>query len=137
MARSAITKEARARIIDRFINDPKMSKEGFKDEIRPHYIPDYEKLKEQDIGRIANRMAASVRDENGRREIFAIEEDGEQKLIYVEKSKDLGDIRKVYESLVKTKKGLNPSIKKVFKHGMEVAGQLSLDFKATNKIKKG
>lgn len=133
MAKSAITKEARARIIDHFLDNPKMSKEEFKDEIRPHYIPDYEKLKEQDIGRIANRMAASVRDENGNREIFAIEEDGEQKLIYVEKSRNLQDIKTVYKSLVKAKKGLNPSIRKVYKHGLEVAGQQKFDFRKIDK----
>lgn len=128
MAQSALSKKAREVIIDKFTNNPKMSKEELIDEIRPHYIPDMHKLVEQDLGRIANRLAANVRDENGRREIFAIEENNERKLIYVEKSQDLNDVKKVYNYLVKAKKGLNPSIKKVLHRGWELAGQLSMDF---------
>lgn len=111
MAKGALTKKAREVIISKFEDKPKMSKVELMDEIRPHYIPNIDKLIEQDIGRIANRLVASVRDQNGSREIFAIKEQDERKLIYVDKSNDLLDIKKVYQSLVSTKKGLNPSIK--------------------------
>lgn len=129
MGRGALSKKAREVIIGKFEDSPKMSKAELVDEIRPHYVPDVKKLIEQDLGRIANRLAASVRDENGRREIFAIEESEERKLIYVEKSQSLEDIKSVYKSLVKAKKGLNPSIKKVLHKGVELAGQQSLDFR--------
>lgn len=128
MARSALTKRAREVIIEKFEASPKMSKQELMDEIRPHYIPDIKKLIDQDLGRIANRLAASVRDQNGRREIFAIEEDHERKLIYVDKSRNLSDVRRVYKSLVTAKKGLNPSIKKVYQKGTELAGQQRFEF---------
>lgn len=128
MARSALTKRAREVIIEKFKTSPKMSKQELMDEIRPHYIPDIKKLIDQDLGRIANRLAASVRDQNGQREIFAIQEDHERKLIYVDKSQSLSDVRRVYNSLVTAKKGLNPSIKKVYQKGMELAGQQRFEF---------
>jgi len=129
LGKSVLTKRAREVIVEKFTDNPKMTKDELVDEIRPHYIPDLRKLQEQELGRIANRLAASVRDENGRREIFSIEENQKRKLIYVEKSQSLDDIKKVYNSLVKTKKGLNPSIKKVLHKGMELSGQISLDFR--------
>lgn len=129
MAKSALTKRAREVIIEKFESSPKMSKQELMNEIRPHYIPDVEKLIEQDLGRIANRLAAGVRDENGRREIFAIEEGHERKLIYVDKSQSLSDVRRVYNSLVTAKKGLNPSIKKVYQKGLELAGQQRFEFR--------
>jgi len=124
----SLLKEARQYIINRFEDSPKMSKEELVELIRPHYIPDYQKLVDQDLGRLANYIAARVRDEKGARQVFAIESEGKRAYVHVDKSNDLNDIKAVYKSLVKDRDGRDYSIRKVFKRGQEVAGQMSLIF---------
>jgi hypothetical protein len=123
-----LAKEARKVIVDQFENSPKKNKEDLIEMIRPHYIPDYRKLVEQDLGRLANQIAASVRDENGARRIFAINDDGKQALVNVDKSEDIQDLRAVYKDLLKGRDSRERSIGKVFKRGQEVAGQMALEF---------
>jgi len=124
----SLIKEARQFIVSKFEQSPKMSKEELKDLIRPHYIADYPKLVDQDIGRIANYIVTRVRDENGARQIFAIDDNGERAFIHVDKSSDLRDIKTVFNQLIKDRDGRERSINKVRKRGQEVAGQMSLQF---------
>lgn len=123
-----LTKKARKVIVEQFENSPKKNKADLIEMIRPHYIPDYKKLVEQDLGRLANQIAASVRDENGARKIFAINDDGKQALVNVDKSENIQDLRSVYKDLLKGRDSRDRSIGKVFKRGQEVAGQMSLAF---------
>jgi hypothetical protein len=122
-----LTKGARNVIIDQFENSPKKNKADLIEMIRPHYIPDYKKLVDQDLGRLANQIAASVRDENGARKIFAIEDNGKPALVNVDKTENIQDIRTVYKNLVKRRDDRDRSIGKVFKRGQEVAGQMSFE----------
>ncbi len=124
----SLLKEARKFIVGKFEDSPKMSKEELMDLIRPHYIADYRKLADQDIGRIANYIIARIRDENGVRQVFAVEDQGKRAFVHVDKSSDLRDIKTVYSSLVKDRDGRERSIAKVRKRGQEVAGQQSLIF---------
>ena len=124
----SLIKEAREFIVNKFEDSPKMSKEELKDLIRPHYIADYPKLVDQDVGRIANYIIARIRDENGVRQVFAIEDQGKRAFVHVDKSNDLRDIKTVYGSLVKDRDGRERSINKVRKRGQEVAGQMALEF---------
>ena len=96
--------------------------------LRPYYVPDYKKLAEQDMGRIANRIAATIKDETGARNVFAVESDGERCYVNVDESADLKDVHRVYETLVKGRDCREKSIKKVQLRGQVLAGQLSLDF---------
>ena len=124
----SLIKEAREFIVSKFEDSPKMSKEELKDMIRPHYIADYQKLADQDIGRMANYIMSRIRDENGVRQVFAIEDNGKRAFVHVDKSNDLRDIKIVYGSLVKDRDGRELSINKLKKRGQEVAGQLALEF---------
>jgi len=124
----SLIKEAREFIVNKFEDSPKMSKEDLKDLIRPHYIADYQKLVDQDIGRIANYIIARIRDENGVRHVFAIEDQGKRAFVHVDRSNDLRDIKTIYSSLVKDRDGRERSINKVKKRGHEVAGQQALTF---------
>ncbi|WP_371374524.1 hypothetical protein [Sporomusa aerivorans] len=124
----SLIKEARNYIISKFEENPRMSKEELKDLIRPHYIADYPKLVDQDINRIVNYIIARIRDENGVRQAFVIDDSGEKAVVHIDKSNDLRDIKTVYSSLVKDRDGRERSIAKVRKRGQEVAGQMALIF---------
>lgn len=124
----SISKGARKVIKELFADSPKKVKEDLIEMIRPHYVADYKKLVEQDLNRLANAIAASVRDENGARCVFTIESEGKSVLVNVDKSEDIQDLRTVYKDLVRGRDSRECSIKKVFKRGQEVAGQLSLSF---------
>ena len=124
----SLLKEAREFIKTKFEENPKMPKEFLVELIRPHYIADYEKLVEQDLGRLANYIASKVKDEKGIRQVFAIEDDGKRVFVHVDKSSNLRDIKNVFNHLVKDRDGREQSINKVRKRGQEVAGQQSLQF---------
>lgn len=124
----SLLKEAREFIRQKFEENPRMAKEELMDLIRPHYVPNYRRLAEQDIGRIANYIAARVKDDLGVRQVFAINRDEGRFYIHVDKSNDVTDIKDVYLHLVKDRDGRDKSIAKVRKRGMEVAGQMSLEF---------
>lgn len=130
----SISKEARKFIKEQFADSAKKIKDDLIEMIRPHYTPDYNKLVEQNLNRIANSIAASVRDENGARCIFTIECDGKTVLVNVDRSEDIQDLRTVYKDLVKGRDNRECSIKKVFKRGQEVAGQMQLEFDAVNEV---
>ncbi|MDD3157473.1 hypothetical protein [Anaeromusa sp.] len=124
----SISREARRLIIDQFIESPKRSKKDLLDMISPHYVPDYKKLAEQDMGRLANRIASTIKDETGARNVFAVDSDGERCYINVDESDNIKDVRNVYRTLVKGRDCRDKSIEKVLKRGKELAEQLSLDF---------
>ena len=124
----SLIKEAREFIKVKFEESPKMTKDELVELIRPHYIPDYQKLVDQDLGRLANYIASSVRDDNGARQIFAIDDEGKRSFIHIDKSNNLLDIKGVYKGLVKKRDSRDHSIRKVYKRGQEVAGQMSLVF---------
>lgn len=124
----SLTRKARNVIKEMFAEVPKKRKADLIEMIRPHYIPDYKKLVEQDLNRIANAIASSIRDEVGARQIFVIESEGAPVFVNVDASEDIQDIRAVYKSLVKARDGREQSIAKVKKRGREVAGQLALVF---------
>lgn len=123
-----LIKGAREIIIKKFGNTSLMTKENLIEEIRPHYIFDKESLIKQDLNRIANRLASSVRDQNGRRNIFPVKEGDKYKYVNIDETEDLEEVRKIYEGLVRRKQGLNPSLKKVYKRRREIEGQQSLEF---------
>lgn len=127
-----LSKGARKVIKELFADYPKKIKGDLIEMIRPHYIADYGKLVEQDLNRIANSVAASVRDENGARCIFTIEDEGEPVLVNVDKSESIQDLRAVYADLTKGRDSRERSIQKVFKRGQEVAGQMQLKFDVGN-----
>ena len=125
----SITKEARAVVIQQLEDNPRMEKFELVELLRPHYIAEYQKLAEQDLGRYASRLAARVRDVNGARRVFA-NKDGDY--INVDRTDSLSDIKQVYDKLVRERDGRRRSISKVLNRGAELAGQLSLDFGAVN-----
>jgi hypothetical protein len=124
----SISRKARKVIKEQFSDLPRKIKDDLIEMIRPHYVADYTKLVEQDLNRIANNIAASVRDENGARCIFSIESEGKNVLVNVDKSEDIQDLRSVYKDLINGRDSRECSIRKVFKRGQEVAGQQSLQF---------
>ena len=124
----SISRKARKVIKEQFADLPKKIKSDLIETIRPHYTADYKKLVEQDLNRIANSIAASIRDENGARSIFTIESEGNSVLVNVDVSENIQDLRSVYVDLLNGRDSRERSILKVFKRGQEVAGQQSLQF---------
>ena len=124
----SISKEARRLIIDQFVESPKRSKNDLVAMITPFYVPDYKKLVEQDKGRIANRIVATIKDETGARDVFSVKSDGEQCYINITTSDNAKDIQKIYKTLCKGRDSREKSIEKVLKRSNELSEQLSLEF---------
>lgn len=123
-----LTREQRKRIIKILESHDKMTKAELIEFIRPHYTADYQKLVAQDLGRIANRISAVIRDEYGARKVFAIESVGERQVINVEQSDSISDVKKVMDTLIKKRDGWKYSIAKTRQRHAELRGQTALEF---------
>lgn len=121
----SLGKAEREYILEWMHDHGEMTTEQVMDMIRPHYIPDYETLKEQAIRRVANNLFRSLRDEQGTRTCFAVK----SKSVYVnvDVSKNLENIRAVDEMLADNIAGLEKSRSKARQRRAELEGQLSME----------
>ncbi len=119
-----LERRAREYILEQIHDSGEMTREEIKDLIRPHFNFDYQTAKEQAIGRCANRLVSSLRDEQGIRTSFTLR--GENLVVNVEKSKNLRNIRAVKKQLQKQIAGTFASFKKTEKRESELLGQTSL-----------
>lgn len=119
----SLTRDQRKRIIQVLEERPKMTKSELVEFVRPHYTPDYQRLVDQDLGRIANRLAASIKDENGDRRIFAGSYD---EMVNIDTCKSFADVNKVVSNLIKARDSRERSIAKATRIKAELAGQQAL-----------
>lgn len=125
MGRSkCLDKRAREYILEQMHDNGEMTQDEIKDLIRPHFNFDYQSAKEQAIGRYANRLVSTLRDEQGVRTSFTLR--GENLVVNVEKSKSLRNVRAVKRQLQKQIAGTYASFKKTEKREAELLGQTSL-----------
>lgn len=125
-----LEKKARDHIIEQMHDNGEMSKEELKDLIRPHFNFDYQTAKEQAIGRYANGLVSSLRDEQGVRTSFTLR--NQDLVVNVDRSKNLRNVRAVKEQLRKQIVGTYASYQKTEKRESELMGQISIfDVKPT------
>lgn len=126
MGRKSKYLEQRAKdyILEQMHDNGEMTRDEIKDLIRPHFSFDYQTAKEQAIGRCANRLVSSLRDEQGVRTSFTLR--GENLVVNIEKSKNLRNVRAVKKQLQKQIAGTYASFKKTEKRESELLGQTSL-----------
>lgn len=119
-----LDQRAREYILEQMHDNGEMTQDEIKDLVRPHFNFDYLSAKEQAIGRYANRLVSSLRDEQGVRTSFTLR--GENLVVNVEKSKNLRHVRAVKNQLQKQIAGTYASFKKTEKREAELLGQTSL-----------
>lgn len=127
MREPVLDKRARNIIIEQIKENGEMETEDIMDLIRPHYLFDPRKAREQAVRRKANQLASQVRDENGIRTVFNCRENGVSKYINVDVSNDLPALKNVECQLLEKLNGLKASTAKASRRRIEVEGQLSLD----------
>lgn len=127
MRERTLEKRARDVIVQIMMESGEMETEEIMDLIRPHYLFDPQKAKEQAIRRKAHQLASQIRDEKGTRTVFNCKVDGTSKYINIDQSRDRDALRGVEYQLTEKLKGLNASAIKASRRRAEVEGQLSLD----------
>lgn len=128
-----LEKKVRDHIIEQMHDSGEMAKEEIKDLIRPHFNFDYQIAKEQAIGRYANSLVSSLRDEQGVRTSFTLQ--NQDLVVNVDKSKNLRNVRAVKEQLRKQIVGTYASYQKAEKCESELMGQISIfDVKPAEKV---
>ncbi len=128
MRNLALEKRARDVIIQIIRDSGEISTERIMDLVRPHINFDYEIAKEQVTRRVANQLAAQVRDDDKTRVMFACKKDKVSKYINIDKSNDLVALKLVESNLRQKMHGLEKSHAKASRRRMVIEGQMSLDF---------
>lgn len=127
MREPTLERRARNVIVQLIMESGEMDTEEIMDLIRPHYLFDPHRAKEQAIRRKASQLAAQVRDDRGIRTVFNCKEDGISKYVNIDASKNVEDLKSVEKQLNTKLIGLKASSTKASKRVMEVEGQLSLN----------
>ena len=121
-----LEKKAKESILEQIGDLEQVTKENVVELIRAHYFFDIESLKEQELGRAANRLIAKHKDDNGIRSFFNCKnDDGSSNYVNVDKTKDLKALENIDKQLTNKYKGLNESKKKVNRRQKELSGQVS------------
>lgn len=89
--------------------------------------PDIDKLIQQEYRRMAQRIIASYRDEQGVRECFSIRAENCNSYVNISNTKDKEDLQKVRQQLSKKYRGLNKSLKKIDIREQILDGQMTIE----------
>lgn len=89
--------------------------------------PDIDKLVEQAYRRMAQRIIASYKDEQGVRECFSVRTEGCRSYVNISHTKDKDDLQKVRQQLSKKYRGLNRSLKKIDMREQILNGQIDME----------
>nr|WP_321026475.1 hypothetical protein [Clostridium neonatale] len=124
-----LEKKAREKILEQMDElGGEITTEQIIELIRPHYIFDIRKLREQALRRTANSIMATYKDKKGIRTCFNCKDDeGKSKYFNIETTTDKRALSNIETQLNKKYKGLNISMKKVKKRREELSGQISFD----------
>ena len=116
-----LERKAREAILEEIRDRPRIPVSEVCDLVRMHYTADIERLIARDVRRIATNLAAQVRDEDGRRAVFSVQEAGNDRYVNVDVSQDVFELQAVQENLVKQRDSRDWSIEKVTKRLEAVA----------------
>lgn len=89
--------------------------------------PDIERLMRQEYRRMAQRIIASYRDEQGVRECFSVKTESCRSYVNISHTKDKEDLQKVRQQLSKKYRGLNRSLKKIDTREQILSGQIEIE----------
>lgn len=116
-----LERKAREAIMEKIRERSRIPVSEVCDLVRMHYTADIERLIARDVRRIATNLAAQVRDEDGRRAVFSVQEAGNDRYVNVDVSQDVFELQAVQENLVKQRDSRDWSIEKVTKRLEAVA----------------
>ena len=116
--------KAREYIITQLHDNGQMTKEEVMDLIRPHFSFDPVAAEERAIGRYANRLVASVRDEAGVRTCFTVQ--NKDTIVNIEKSKNLALVKTIENQLSRQIEGIRRSQRRAARRMRELEGQISM-----------
>ncbi|OOM75119.1 hypothetical protein CLPUN_35560 [Clostridium puniceum] len=122
-----LEKKAKEKILEQMDElNGEITTEAVIELLRPHYIFNIRKLREQALRRTANNLMATYRDDKGTRKCFSIKsKNGESKYVNIETTKDLEALRGIEDHLNSQYEGLNISKKKIQRRKEELSGQIS------------
>lgn len=122
-----LEKKAREKILEQMEElDGQITTDDVVELLRPHYIFNIRKLREQALRRTANNLMATYRDSKGVRTCFSCKDDeGNSRYLNIETTTDLKALKDIEVQLNKKYKGLDISKKKVQKRRQELSGQVS------------
>lgn len=118
-----LTPEARQYILEQMLEVGEITTEEVMQMIEPHFLFDPQTAREQQIRKLAHRLMGSIKDKNGQRNCFALQD--EKTYINVDKTSDIEALAKVEKALKLKLVGLGSSYKKVRRRRVEVEGQIS------------
>lgn len=124
---SSLEKKAREAILEQMDELGEITTDAVMELIRPHYIFDIKKLRNQALRRTANSLMRRYKDDKGIRTCFNYKDDGVSKYVNVDKTKDLKALESIESQLNKKYKGLNESKKKIKARRQILSGQLSME----------
>ncbi|MFA6941440.1 MAG: hypothetical protein WCQ54_10780 [Clostridiaceae bacterium] len=128
MRNQSLEKRAKEVILQQMEELGEITKENVMELIRPHFSPDLQILREQALGRAANNLMRSYKDDKGIRTCFNCKDNsGNSKYVNVDKTKDLGALNYIEKQLNKKYLGLNQSKKKVSRRKQQLSGQLMFE----------
>lgn len=124
---ATLMKKAKEVILQQMEECPELDVDTVINLVRPHYLFDAGKAREQAIRRKANQLMAQFRDENGIRKCFIYEDaEGTSKYVNIEITSNKEALDSVETYLQGKYNGLNASIQKIKKRRKEVDGQISI-----------
>ena len=132
---SSLEKKARESILQQMDELGEITTDAVMELIRPHYIFDIKKLRNQALRRTANNLMRKYKDDKGIRTCFNYKDNGISKYVNVDKTKDLKALENIEIQLNKKYKGLNVSKKKVTLRKQILSGQLSIKDIDTKEVK--
>ncbi|WP_196007862.1 hypothetical protein [Clostridium tyrobutyricum] len=132
---SSLEKKARESILQQMDELGEITTDAVMELIRPHYIFDIKKLRNQALKRTANNLMRKYKDDKGIRTCFNYKDNGILKYVNVDKTKDLKALENIEIQLNKKYKGLNVSKKKVTLRKQILSGQLSIKDIDTKEVK--
>lgn len=124
---SSLEKKAREAILEQMDELGEITTDAVMELIKPHYIFDIKKLRNQALRRTANSLMRRYKDDKGLRTCFNYKDDGVSKYVNVDKTKDLKALESIESQLNKKYKGLNESKKKIKARRQILSGQLSME----------
>mgnify|MGYP000930057838 FL=1 len=108
---SSLEKKAREAILQQMDELGEITTDAVMELIRPHYIFDIKKLRNQALRRTANSLMGRYKDDKGIRTCLNYKDAGVSKYVNVDKTKNLKALENIEAQLNKKYKGLNASKK--------------------------
>lgn len=130
---SSLEKQAKKAILEQMEELGEITTDVVMDLMRPHYIFDIKKLREQALRRTANNLMRSYKDDRGIRSCFNRKnKEGKSSYVNVDTTTNIDALIEIGLQLDKKYKGLNESKKKINRRMEKLSGQISIEDVAIN-----